>query len=78
MATYEQILTAAQGLSQEERTQLLAALWEEVSPEKWSLPSQDWLNEADQRSQEYESGQMEADTWENVRQRARKQAGLDD
>jgi hypothetical protein len=32
MTTYEQILTAAQGLSQEERTQLLAALWEEVSP----------------------------------------------
>lgn len=78
MTTYQDILNAAQHLSDAERAQLLDALWSKTSPSDWSPPGQAWLEAANKRSEAYDAGEMTADSWDQVRQRARKQAGLDE
>ena len=77
MTTMQEILDAAQALAPAERAQLIHALWDTVSPEDWAPPRGDWIAEAQRRSEAYDAGQMTASPWSEVRQRARRKAGLD-
>ena len=78
MGTVKEILAAAQALSSAERAQLIHALWGTVSPDDWAPPDDGWIAEAQRRSEAYDAGEMTASSWSNVRERARRQAGLDD
>jgi putative addiction module component (TIGR02574 family) len=78
MTTLQEILDAAQTLPSGERAQLIHALWSTVSPDDWPLPGDDWIAESQRRSEAYDAGQMTASPWSEVRQRARRKAGLDD
>ena len=78
MTNLNEILFAAQALPAADRAQLIAALWDNTSPDEWVAPSGAWIAESQRRSDAYEAGQMNGDSWEVVRNRARRQAGLDD
>jgi putative addiction module component (TIGR02574 family) len=77
MATFEELLGAAQHLAPSERIHLAHALWDTVPTEEWPLPGQEWIDEAQRRSAEYDVGNMTAAPWPEVRARARRKAGLD-
>ncbi|PHR97444.1 MAG: hypothetical protein COA78_27635 [Blastopirellula sp.] len=77
MTSIQEILAAAQALSAPEQAQLLAALWDNVSPDDWVPPSDDWVAEANRRSAAIDSGKMTSTGWSEVRERARHKAGLD-
>jgi putative addiction module component (TIGR02574 family) len=77
MATYDDILGAAQHLPPSERIQLVHALWETVPPEDWPKPSQEWIDEVQRRSAEYDAGRMTATPWPEVHARARQKARLE-
>lgn len=78
MTTVQEILDAAQALPSGERAQLIHALWDSVSPDDWTPPNDEWITEAQRRSDAYDAGQMTASPWSEVRQRARRKAGLDE
>jgi len=77
MTSLNDILTAAQLLPSSERAQLIAALWDKTSPDDWVHPSADWIEEANRRSDAYDAGSMSGSDWSDVRERARRKAGLD-
>ncbi|MDA1232930.1 MAG: addiction module protein [Planctomycetota bacterium] len=77
MTTLTEILNAAQTLPSGERAQLIAALWDNVSPTDWVPPDNQWVAEANRRSDAYDSGEMTGSAWAKVRERARRKAGLD-
>ena len=77
MNTVNEILTAAQSLPASERAQLIATLWDSVSPVDWVPPDPQWITEANRRSDAYEAGEMTGASWAEVRERARREAGLD-
>ena len=78
MTTLQDILDAAQDLPSAERAQLIHALWDSISPDEWTPPSDAWLHEVERRSKALDDGRMTTAPWPEVRQRARRQAGLDD
>jgi putative addiction module component (TIGR02574 family) len=78
MSTVKEILDAAQTLPPAERARLIHALWSSIAPEHWVPPNDDWVAEAQRRSEAYDAGQMTASPWSEVRQRVRRKAGLDD
>jgi putative addiction module component (TIGR02574 family) len=75
MSTYDQALSFAEGLPPEDRMRLIGALWGSI--ENWPLPSDAWIAESQRRSEEFEQGRMTAAPWPEVKQRARRKAGLD-
>ena len=77
MTTFDDVLGAAQDLPPTERIRLVHALWDTVPPEEWPLPSKEWIEEAQRRSAEYDAGRLTAAPWPEVRDRARRKAGLD-
>jgi putative addiction module component (TIGR02574 family) len=77
MPTFQDVLTAARTLSAADRLRLVDSLWEDVPPDDWPLPSEQWIAEAQRRSAEYDEGRMSAATWPEVQARARRKAGLD-
>ena len=77
MPTFHDDLDAARSLTPTDRIRLVDALWENVPPAEWPLPSVEWIAEAQRRSTAYDQGQMSATPWTDVRARARKKAGLD-
>jgi len=78
MSTFDEVLSAVQGLTAEDRLRLIDAIWDALPPEQWPAPSADWIAEAQRRSAEYDAGQMSASKWQDVRKRARQKADLDD
>jgi putative addiction module component (TIGR02574 family) len=78
MTSLQEIFTAAQALPADERAQLISALWDTLAPKDWAVPSEDWVAESQRRSDEYDAGRMTASPWSEVRDRARRKAGLDD
>ena len=78
MTNMNEILTATQSLPASERAQLIATLWDSVSPVDWVPPDSQWISEANRRSNAYDSGEMTGSPWAKVRERARREAGLDD
>ena len=77
MTTMNEILTAAQSLPSSQGAQLIAALWDNVTPSDWIPPEAQWVTEANRRSDAFDSGDMTSASWTEVRQRARQKAGLD-
>ena len=77
MTSLNEILNAAQALPESDRARLLDALWDSVSPECWLAPSDEWLAEINRRSAAYDAGDMQSASWDEVRERARRKAGLD-
>lgn len=77
MTTIQEILAAAQSLPSTDRALLIDALWKSVSPDDWALPSEEWIAESQCRSEAIDAGEMTAAAWSEVRQRARRKAGLD-
>jgi len=75
---YRDVLDAAQQLTSSERVQLIDALWQSVDPEDWSPPSEEWIAEVRSRSALYDAGNIVAYPVAEVRERARRKAGLDD
>ena len=78
MSVYDDVLGAAQDLQPPDRLRLIDALWESMPPGQRPAPSAEWVEEAERRSAKYDAGEMTASTWEQVRERSRKKAGLDD
>jgi putative addiction module component (TIGR02574 family) len=78
MNTFDDVLGAAQHLAPSDRIRLVQALWETVPPEEWPPPSQEWINEAQRRSADYDAGRLTSAPWPDVRTRARQKAGLDE
>ncbi len=78
MPVYDEVLNAARALTPTDRIRLVDALWDEVAPSEWPLPSQEWIAEAQKRSEDYDRGQTSATPWPEVRTRARQKAGLDE
>jgi hypothetical protein len=76
MSSIDDILAAARALPTEDRVRLIPLLWDQISPDEWSMPSSAWIAEANRRSDLIDLGDMETDDWANVRDRARRQAGL--
>ena len=76
MPTFHDVLDAARSLTPTDRVRLVDALWEDVPPAEWPLPSAEWIAEAQRRSAAFDQGQMSATPWSDVRLRARQQAGL--
>jgi putative addiction module component (TIGR02574 family) len=77
MTTFNEILDAAQTLAPSDRLRLSETLWETVPVADWPAPSREWVAEVQRRSDELDAGNMTTSTWEDVRDRARKRAGLD-
>jgi len=77
MTDYESILTAAKSLSAAERVQLISELWHHTPPEEWPQPSPELLAEVKRRSEELERGEAKPIPWSEVREKVRKQVGLD-
>ncbi len=78
MPVFDEILDAARTLTPTDRMRLVDALWEDVSPSEWPLPSEEWIAEAQRRSNAYDRGHASATPWTEVRASARQKAGLDE
>ena len=78
MATFNDVLGAAESLPAQDRIRLVHALWDTVPPVEWPAPSEAWIQEAQRRSAEYDAGQATASPWPEARARARRKAGLDE
>ncbi len=77
MSSLQEIFEAAQTLPADERVWLIHALWDTVESKDWAPPSEEWIAEAQRRSRQLDAGQMTVSPWPEVRDRARRQAGLD-
>jgi putative addiction module component (TIGR02574 family) len=69
MTEYESVLSAAVQLSVAERLRLIDDLASSVPDDQPPRLSEEWLNEIERRVAELESGAVQADSWEDVRQR---------
>ncbi len=76
MTTIDEILAAVQSLPSDVRGQLIPLIWDQVAPKDWPGPSPQWIAEARRRSELIDSGDMVAEDWQVVRERARRAAGL--
>jgi putative addiction module component (TIGR02574 family) len=78
MPVFDEILEAARTLTPADRMRLVDALWDDVAPSEWPLPSEEWIAEAQRRSEDHDQGRASATPWTEVRARARQKAGLDE
>ena len=78
MPVFEELLDAVRQLTPADRMRLVDAMWEDVAPIDWPMPSAEWIAEAQRRSQEFDLGLTSATPWSEVRIHARREAGLDD
>jgi putative addiction module component (TIGR02574 family) len=76
MNSLREILKAAHLLPSEDRAKLIVALWDDLSPNDWIRPSDEWIEEANRRSVAFDAGKMTGAPWSEVRERARGEAGL--
>lgn len=76
MTNLNEILNAASSLPASDRIRLISNIWDTVLPEDWTTPSPEWIREIERRSNEIDAGEMKSSPWSEVRERARKQAGL--
>jgi putative addiction module component (TIGR02574 family) len=54
-------------LNTTERLRPAKSLWGNVPPADWPLPNAEWSAEAERRSAQYDSGQMSAAIWAEVK-----------
>ena len=73
MTTFQDILSAARALDVSEQILLASTLLQDAPADAWPLPSQEWIDEAQRRSAEYDAGLSSASSWPEVRERVRRQ-----
>lgn len=76
--SFDELLSAASHLPPDERLRLSDMLRDTLPPEEWPELSGEWLQEIERRTNLYNAGQMPAAPWPEVRERTRRQAGLND
>ncbi len=76
MSNYEALLADASRLPLAERVQLIEALWDTVPDGSLPPLSDEWLEEIQRRSTEYDSGSIQTVPWEEVRAEALRRAGV--
>jgi putative addiction module component (TIGR02574 family) len=76
MPNFETLLADASSLPVVDRIQLIEALWDTLPAESPAPLTGEWLAEIQRRSAEYDSGSVEAVSWEQVRTDALHRAGL--
>jgi putative addiction module component (TIGR02574 family) len=77
MSTFDDVFGAAESLALPERVRLVQALWQTIPQDDWPAPSDEWITESQRRSEALDAGQIGVSSWEDVRARARREAGLD-
>ena len=76
MSDYQTLLSDASQLPLGERIQLIEALWDTVPNEALPPLSDEWIEEINRRSAEFDAGTVESIPWEQVRADALRRAGL--
>ncbi len=77
MPDYEALLADASRLPLPLRVQLIEALWDTVPDDSVPSLSNEWLEEIQRRSAEYDSGSIQAVPWEEIRAEALRRAGVE-
>lgn len=77
MLDYQSVMNAANELPISERFQLMEDVWENLPPESVPALSEEWLAEIRRRSDEFDSGNVQAISWEEVRAAALHRIGID-
>jgi hypothetical protein len=72
----DELFAQASTLQPSDRLLLSDLLRDTVPPEQWPRLSSEWVDEIQRRSALFDSGEMPAASWDVVRERTRKQAGL--
>lgn len=76
MPDYQTLLANASGLPVAERIQFIEALWDTLPADSLPPLSDEWVAEIQRRSAEFDSGEVQAIPWEQVRADALRRAGL--
>ena len=76
MLNYESLLADASRLSVVDHIQLIEALWDTVPADSLPPLTDEWLEEIQRRSAEYESGAVQTVPWEQVRADALRRVGV--
>jgi putative addiction module component (TIGR02574 family) len=76
MSTLQEVFEAAQSLPADERAWLVHALWDSMQPSDWPPLGEEWAAEVQRRSRQIDEGRMTLSSWSEVRERARRKAGL--
>lgn len=75
MTGFQNVLAAAQNLSESERLQLIDLLWDSVSPESELPLSEEWVREIERRLAELDAGTAKTVPWSQVRNEALARIG---
>ncbi len=67
MSDFDTLLTGASQLPVDARIQLIDALWETIPDHAAPPLSQEWLEEINRRSAEFDAGAVEPTAWEQIR-----------
>lgn len=70
MHNFDSVLSAALLLPQEDRLNLIDALWNSVPPDSDVCFSEEWAHEIERRVAELESGTAKTTSWSQVRDEA--------
>lgn len=76
MNTASDLLRAATELPIAEQAALLTGLYDAIPPEHWPRPTAADLREATRIGDEAEAGRIATEDWQIVRERVRRQTGL--
>ncbi len=76
MTSYETVLADANSLSVSHRIQLMEAIWDTVPADSLPPLSDEWAEEIQRRSCEYDSGLVQTVPWEQIRADALRRVGL--
>lgn len=77
MTEYQHVLDNASQLPVDDRIRLIDALASSVPDDHPPSLSPEWLAEICRRSDEIESGAVETESWQDIRQRLFKKHGVD-
>ena len=76
MLSYDSLLADAARLPVADRIQLIEALWETVPANSLPPVSDEWLEEINRRSAEFDSGLAQTVPWEQIRADALHRIGV--
>jgi putative addiction module component (TIGR02574 family) len=77
MLDYQSVFTAANQLPIPERFQLMEELCESMPADSMPPLSDEWLAEIKRRSDEFDAGNAQTVSWEEVRTAALRRVGID-
>jgi putative addiction module component (TIGR02574 family) len=78
MTDVQSIIAAAVQLPIEQRRALIDAIWETIPADAEIPLSPEWMAEIERRSAEIDAGTAKLYTWEEVKEAARRQVGIND